>query len=91
MSKSRLGHNGYAIMGLRQYQYIDDVIINGVNPITGNYQPLTLNETFLKDINYKDNIVGGSYVFTGEEVNIIFMLSDGTKKEENIKLDKAEL
>ena len=70
---------------------IDDVIINGVNPITGNYQPLTLNETFLKDINYKDNIVGGSYVFTGEEVNIIFMLSDGTKKEEKIKLDKAEL
>ena len=70
---------------------IDDVIINGVNPITGNYQPLTLNETFLKDVNYKDNIVGGSYVFTGEEVNIIFMLSDGTKKEENIKLDKAEL
>lgn len=27
MSKSRLGHNGYAIMGLRHYQYIDDVII----------------------------------------------------------------
>ena len=27
MSKSRLGHNGYAIMGLRHYQHIDDVII----------------------------------------------------------------
>lgn len=27
MSKSRLAHNGYGIVGLRQYQYIDDIIV----------------------------------------------------------------
>lgn len=70
---------------------INDVIINGVNPITGNYQPLTLNESFMKDVEYKQNIVGGSYVYTGEEVNVVFKLCDGTKKEENFKSDKGIL
>ena len=70
---------------------ISDVIINGVNPITGNYQPLTLNESFMKEVDYKQNIVGGSYVYTGEEVNVVFQLCDGTKKEENFKSDKGIL
>ena len=63
-----------------------DIIINGVNPMTGIYQPFTLYESFFKDITYKDQIVGGDYVYTEEGLNVIFTLANGEKKEELIKL-----
>jgi hypothetical protein len=67
---------------------IKDVIINGINPLSGVYLPLKLDEPFFKDISYKDKIIGGSYVYIEDGINVEFFLYNGEKVEENIKLNE---
>ena len=64
-----------------------DVIITGINPLSGVYLPLKLDEPFFKDIPYKDKIIGGSYVYIEDGINVEFILYNGEKAEENIKLN----
>jgi hypothetical protein len=67
---------------------IKDVVITGINPLSGVYLPLKLDEPFFKDIPYKDKIIGGSYVYIEDGINVEFFLYNGEKVEENIKLNE---
>ena len=67
---------------------IKDVVITGINPLSGVYLPLKLDEPFFKDIPYKNKIIGGSYVYIEDGINVEFFLYNGEKVEENIKLNE---
>ena len=67
---------------------IKDVVITGINPLSVVYLPLKLDEPFFKDIPYKNKIIGGSYVYIEDGINVEFFLYNGEKVEENIKLNE---
>lgn len=60
-------------------------IIDGVNPVTGAKEPLSLEEKFFENLEYKDKIIEGNYIYTGDNIlNVVFKLWNGETKEENI-------
>ena len=60
-------------------------IIDGVNPVTGAKEPLSLDEKFFENLEYKDKIIEGNYIYTGDNIlNVVFKLWNGETKEENI-------
>lgn len=60
-------------------------IIDGVNPVTGAKDPLTLDEKFFDNLTYKDQVIEGNYFYTDDNVlNVIFKFWNGETKEENI-------
>lgn len=61
------------------------VVIDGTNPVTGEKEPLLLTDKIFDKITYKSQIVGGSYVYSGDSVlNVVFKLLCGESKEENL-------
>lgn len=72
------------------YEVKDSIIVlKGVNPLTGNYQPFVLDKEYAKNFEYQNMIVNGTYVQTTEGVQVTFNLWNGTKREEILQLDKC--
>lgn len=60
-------------------------IIDGVNPVTGAKEPLTMEEKFIANLEYKDKVIEGNYFYSGDSIlNVVFKLWNGETKEENI-------
>ena len=60
-------------------------IIDGVNPVTGAKEPLTMEEKFFANLEYKDKVIEGTYFYSGDNIlNVVFKLWNGETKEENI-------
>ena len=56
-----------------------------MNPVTGAKEPLSLDEKFFENLEYKDKIIEGNYIYTGDNIlNVVFKLWNGETKEENI-------
>lgn len=73
------------------YEVKDSIIVlKGVNPLTGNYQPFVLDKQHTKNFEYQHMIVNGTYVHTAEGVQVTFNLWNGTKREEVLQLDKCK-
>ena len=69
----------------------EDIVINGLNPFSGLYLPLKLTEPIFKDINFKNEIVGGNYVYNENGITAAFELYNGEHKEENIEFHENNL
>ena len=72
------------------YEVKDSIIVlKGVNPLTGNYQPFVLDKKHAKNFDYQHMIVNGTYVQTTEGLQVTFNLWNGSKREEILQLDKC--
>ena len=69
----------------------EDIVISGLNPFSGLYLPLKLTEPIFKDINFKNEIVGGNYVYNENGITAVFELYNGEHKEENIEFHENNL